>query len=150
MYIMRKMMNKKGFTLVELMIVVVILGILVAIAVPIFSSVTKNAKAKACASNIRIIEGNLSTYLTTGNDGGPFGTTASCDVTSSNGSFAALFKSGIPQCKSSGDGTPYSITLIQATASDPITFTVYCTDSSCPNDAGHAPAAGGGEGSGNG
>ena len=41
---MFKLLNKKGFTLVELMIVVVILGILVAIAVPIYSLVTKNAQ----------------------------------------------------------------------------------------------------------
>ena len=138
---MRKMMNKKGFTLVELMIVVVILGILVAIAVPIFSSVTKNAKAKACASNIRIIEGNLSTYLTTGNDGGPFGSKDDCDLDSTE--FTGLFKGGVPKCKSSGDGTAYDITLIQEDPADPITFTVYCADESCPNEAGKAPAAGG-------
>ena len=128
---MRKMMNKKGFTLVELMIVVVILGILVAIAVPIFSSVTKNAKKKACASNIRIIEGNLSTYLTTGNDGGPFGKKADADLTSSE--FTGLFKGGVPKCQSSGEGTDYSIELIQATDADPITFTVACADTACPN-----------------
>ncbi|MBR5321451.1 MAG: prepilin-type N-terminal cleavage/methylation domain-containing protein, partial [Clostridia bacterium] len=31
---MRKMLNKKGFSLVELMIVVVIMGILIAVAIP--------------------------------------------------------------------------------------------------------------------
>ena len=140
---MRKMMNKKGFTLVELMIVVVILGILVAIAVPIFSSVTKNAKAKACASNIRIIEGNLSTYLTTGNDGGPFGTKAAADASISSSAFTGLFKSGVPKCMSSGgSGAPYTITLIQAQTSDPITFTVVCSDSACPNKTTTAAAAG--------
>ena len=39
---MRKMLkNKKGFTLVELMIVVVIMAILVAVAIPIYNAVTK-------------------------------------------------------------------------------------------------------------
>ncbi len=52
---MFKLRNKKGFTLVELMIVVVILGILVAIAVPIYMAVTNNAKKNSCHSNLRIM-----------------------------------------------------------------------------------------------
>ena len=52
-----KMQNQKGFTLVELMVVVVILGILVAIAVPIYNNVTANAEKNACWANQRSIEG---------------------------------------------------------------------------------------------
>ena len=50
------MKSKKGFTLVELMIVVVIMAILVAVAVPIFSAVTSNARKKTCAANQREIQ----------------------------------------------------------------------------------------------
>lgn len=54
---MQKANNQKGFTLVELMVVVVILGVLVAIAVPIYNNVSADAKTKACLSNMRIIVG---------------------------------------------------------------------------------------------
>ena len=51
--------SKKGFTLVELMIVVVIMAILVAVAVPIYSAVTANAKKKTCLANQRELQSQL-------------------------------------------------------------------------------------------
>lgn len=55
--------NKKGFTLVELMIVVVIMAILVAVAVPIYNAVTKNAKEKTCAANAKTIGGQVNALM---------------------------------------------------------------------------------------
>ncbi len=52
--------SRKGFTLVELMIVVVIMAILVAVAVPIYSAVTSNARKKTCLGNQREIQSQLS------------------------------------------------------------------------------------------
>ena len=46
---MRNVRNTKGFTLIELMIVVVIIGILAAIAIPKFSPVSKRAKESEAA-----------------------------------------------------------------------------------------------------
>jgi type IV pilus assembly protein PilA len=47
--------SKKGFTLVEIMIVVVIIGLLAAMAIPAFSKVRKNANAKAVLNDARQI-----------------------------------------------------------------------------------------------
>ena len=62
--IMRKLMNKKGFSLVELMIVVVIMGILIAVAIPLYGAITANANNKTCANNIKTIKSNAAAYKT--------------------------------------------------------------------------------------
>jgi type IV pilus assembly protein PilA len=62
-----KMFRKdEGFTLVELMVVVLIIGILVAIAVPIFNAAKSTAQKKTCYSNMRAYEGAYQSYLASG------------------------------------------------------------------------------------
>jgi len=47
--------SEKGFTLIEIMIVVLIIGILLAIAVPNFMKARETARAKSCITNLKQI-----------------------------------------------------------------------------------------------
>ena len=62
---MRMFRKDEGFTLVELMVVVLIIGILVAVAIPIFNNASQSARVRTCHSNQRTIEGAVQQYLAT-------------------------------------------------------------------------------------
>ncbi len=54
---------RRAFTLVEIMIVVLIIGILLAIAVPNFIKARESAREKSCIANLRQIEAAGEQYL---------------------------------------------------------------------------------------
>ena len=51
-----------GFTLVEIMIVVAIIGLLAAIAIPNFVKARQTAQTNACINNLRVIDGAKNQY----------------------------------------------------------------------------------------
>ena len=65
------MRKNQGFTLVEILIVVVILGILAAIVIPQFSDASTQSKVSSAASSIQTIRSQISLYKIQHNDNPP-------------------------------------------------------------------------------
>lgn len=59
---MRKTRNHSGFTLVELLIVVIILGVIAAIAIPQFTSSTEDAKLSALDMTLSELRNSIELY----------------------------------------------------------------------------------------
>lgn len=87
-------MNKKGFTLVEIMIVVAIIGLLAAIGIPSFQKARDNSRAKACVNNLRMIAAGTEQYMMDNN-----ATSATLDQS------ATYIKGGLPVCPGAGNYT---------------------------------------------
>jgi general secretion pathway protein G len=58
---------KQGFTIIELLIVIAIIGTLAAIAVPVFSNYTERAKRTAAIAGIRVIEKDVLAFFISNN-----------------------------------------------------------------------------------
>ena len=107
--------NTAGFTLVEIMIVVAIIGLLAAIAVPNFAQARTNARRGTCINNMRLIDASKEQYALENNKDSTT-TPASADVT------PYLKKDAMPTCPSSGSYT------IAAIGTDPS-----CSKSASPD-----------------
>lgn len=62
------MRRPRGFTLVEVMIVIAILGLLAAVAIPQFTTDKQDGKAASMASNLSLLRSAIDTYWTEHDD----------------------------------------------------------------------------------
>ena len=101
--------KKAGFTLVEIMIVVLIIGILLAIAIPNFVSARESSRAKACAGNLKQIDSATQQYAmdkkydATAYAAAPptIDTTAATGLVSAAGSTTGYLRA-VPACPAAG------------------------------------------------
>lgn len=107
-------MKKAGFTLVEIMIVVAIIGLLAAIAIPSFVRARTTSQTNACVNNLRQIDGAKDQWAIENNK---VDTDAVTDA-----DISPYIKGGIPSCPASGT---YAVTTVAA-------------DPTCSIGGGHA------------
>jgi prepilin-type N-terminal cleavage/methylation domain-containing protein len=114
---MKKM--KQGFTLVEIMIVVAIIGLLAAIAIPSFMKARTTSQANACINNLRMIEAGKEQWALATKQ------PVNADADANKAAILAYVKNPVSATNCPGGGT--------------ITFNVVGTNAAC-NQAGHVLA----------
>jgi prepilin-type N-terminal cleavage/methylation domain-containing protein len=114
--------NKAGFTLVEIMIVVAIIGLLASIAIPNFVRARTTAQMNSCVNNLRLIDSAKQqlqleqpsatidkTGLTPYVGRGDTGTWPSCPTTGTD-SYTIGNASTLPTCANTSTAYPHVLT----------------------------------------
>ena len=114
-----KTRNQKGFSLVELLAVVLVLAVLAAVAVPLYTSQRKSAAGRACKANQAAIISSMNGYALR------------------NGAYPANLAAAKAALIGSGEGLT---TWPACPLNSAYTFTVAASIGTltCPNDAAHA------------
>jgi len=100
----KRIHNRKGFTLIELIVVIAILGILAVIAIPRLAGLQENANKKAIVANLKMVNNAAMTYA------------ADQNVALDTVDAAATIVTLVPTWPTGPKGTTYTITDGIATA----------------------------------
>ena len=96
---------RRAFTLVEIMIVVLIIGILLAIAIPNFIRARETSRAKSCQSNLQHIDSAKEQWAMDNKK-------TATDTAPTSGDLAPTYIKTYPTCPSNGT---YTIDVVGAT-----------------------------------
>jgi type II secretion system protein G len=133
---------ERGFTLIELMIVVAIIAILAGILIPNFVNARSQAQTAACESNLRAIATALELYYA---DNQIYPTAAGAAVQPSlftaNG---VAYLNNTPKDPAAQTATAtYALTTTQATGGGPASYTIVCPGVHVGSTLTKIPLAGG-------
>lgn len=104
-----KRTSKKGFTLMEMLIVIAIIAILIAIAIPVFTAQLDKAKLNTDRSNARSLKSMVTTtYLSTPEDGLVKAGASNAKVYYMNKTATEIQVSASNALECEGSGTGYS------------------------------------------
>lgn len=117
---MHRVSSRKGFTLIELMIVIAIIAILAAILVPNFIRARAQGQVTSCKSNLKNIGTACEMYAT--DNGGRYPKNLT-DLTKEANGQQAYMKS-LPKCPSAG-----TMTYAYSYRANPDVYTMYCSGS---------------------
>lgn len=119
---LKKLQNKKGFTLMEMLIVVAIIAVLVAIAIPVFNGALTKSKEAADVANVRATYAEWQTAMLTENTKAPDGNEAFLKGPTGNDTLTLNYPNKLTVAK---DGTiTYTASkLTDAANADSKTFT---------------------------
>ena len=127
-----KKMNKKGFTLIEMLVVIAIIAVMVSIIIPTVMNSTNKANAAATAANLRSLKAEITTSILTGD-----GAWADVDLKTAGDVTPLSEAQEKAVAKALGDASKFTLTV-----NDDQSFTVTYeskTIEGWAKDAGNAP-----------
>ena len=100
--------NKKGFTIIELIVVIAIIAILAAIAIPSFIGITAEANSAVAIANARSIATAINSYNALNPNGTLIAEEADLDAAALPGTLAGLWPQGMDDVQGALDLIDFS------------------------------------------